>query len=336
MGAPARRAVGYVAVALVVLGLSVAGLFGGCAAGKGVEDDDDDGASTSTGTSTSSSTTTASSGTGGSAGSGAQIPTGGGGGVVGGGGGVAGTGGVGGSGGSGQGGAGGAPPCGYGSPVCIIQQWDFDNACPSGWTTTGNNSDWGCGAPTSGPLDDCESGGNVWATGLHGLAATCQNSYLESPVVDLSAYQGQTVLLGFYHWYDFRECASNPVWCALVNWLSYSGGRVEVNSGNGWVTVTPQGGYEVGGKTVECEDGSGGSPSCGGAQCDLDGETSAYTCGGVELQWHQALIDVSSHTTNTFQARFVFGNHDIDPILFVNRAGWYIDNVAILMPINCP
>jgi len=322
--------VGYVAVALVFLVLSVAGLFGGCAKGSGVGDDDDDGVSTST-SSSSSTTSTSTSGTGGA---GAQAP-GGGGGTVGGGGGTVGGAGGGTAGSGGVGGMGGGPPCGYGSPVCFISEWDFDSGCPSGWTTTGNNSDWGCGPPTSGPNDDCGGNGNVWATGLHGLASTCQNSYLESPVVDLSAYQGQTVLLGFYHWYDFRECI-NPSLCFFIDWLSYSGGRVEVNSGNGWVTVTPQGGYEVGGKTVECADGSGGSPSCGGAQCDIDGSTSAYTCGGIELQWHQALIDVSNHTTNTFQARFVFGNADMDPFLFVNRPGWYIDNVALLRPIACP
>jgi len=264
---------------------------------------------------------------------------------VGGGGGSVGGGSVGGAGGNvggaggnvgGAGGSGGGTPCGYGSPTCFISHWDFDSGCPSGWTTTGTNSDWSCGTPTSGPADDCEGNGALWATGLHGNAATCQSSYLVSPTVDLSIYQGQTVLLGFYHWYDFRECASTPFFCGFIDWMSYSGGQIEVDSGNGWVPVTPQGGYEWGAKTVECSDGSGGSPSCNGAQCAVDGATAAYTCGGIELQWHQALVDVSNHTTNTFRARFVFGSYDVDPILFLNRPGWYIDNVAILIPGPCP
>lgn len=238
----------------------------------------------------------------------------------------------------GSGGTGPTGPCGYGSPVCIIEHWDFDSGCPSGWTTSGTNSDWSCGPPTSGPFDDCEGSGNVWGTNLHGNAATCQSSYLVSPEIDLSSYAGETVLLGFYHWYDFRECANTtPGWCsALINWMSYSGGRIEVDSGSGWTPVVPQGGYEVGGKTVDCGSSQGGSPPCGGADCAVDESTAAYTCGGIEYQWHQGLVDVSSYTTSTFRVRFVFGSNEADPVLFINRAGWFIDNVALLIPGSCP
>lgn len=333
MGSPPRHTIRNLFLATALLSICLVWMFGGCAATSSKGGSGDDDSSSSTTSSSSGGGVTAGSGgvaaggggvTGGAGGTGGQLVGGGGGGAVGGGGGV-------------TGGAGGSGPCGYGSPVCIIAQWDFDSGCPSGWTTSGNNSDWSCGMPTSGPADDCEAGGNLWATGLHGNAATCQSSTLQSPAVDLSAYQGQTVLLGFYHWYDFRECAAAAPFCNIfTNAISYSGGRIEVDSGSGWSVATPDGGYESGQKTIDCSSSSGGAPPCNGASCALDEETDAYTCGGIEQQWHQGLVNISSHTTASFQARFVYGSNDADPFIYVNREGWYIDNVAILIPGPCP
>jgi hypothetical protein len=329
MAIVANRALRPVIVVGAVAAAALLGRLGGCAAGGGSSSDDDD-ATTTTPTATLT-------GTGGPGGTGGQTSTGTAAGGTGGQGATgSGAGGTGASGGAGGAGAGG--PCGFGSPMCILEWWDFDSGCPSGWSAQGTNRDWACGPPNSGPFDDCEGSGNVWGTNLNGNANTCQNSYLISPEIDLSAYAGETVMFGFYHWYDFRECANTtPTWCnVLINWMSYSGGRVEVDSGSGWTPVTPEGGYEVGGKTIECGGNEGGSPPCGGAGCDLDGTVSAYTCGGIEYQWHQGLVDISAHTTATFRARFVFSSNDADPILFVNRAGWYIDNIAIMIPGSCP
>ncbi len=327
---------------LVVIALCVGGFSGGCSAGNKRLSDDDDSV-TSTGTGSSSGGSTAASGGGGSGATGGSQAGGsdsGGGGNTASGGSAAGGTATGGAGGTPTtGGAGGVSPCGYGSPVCLIAAWDFDSGCPSGWTTSGTNSDWACGIPnfSDGPPEDCEGSGNTWGTGLQSKANVCQNSYLISPEVDLSAYQGQTVLLGFYHWYDFRECAAGAVLCnVLTDWMSYSGGQVQVNSGGGWTKLTPQGGYETGGKTVNCSSSDGGSPPCNGVPCDIDEQTDAYTCGGLEQQWHQALVDISSYTTSTFRARFVYGSHENDIIAFKNRAGWYVDNIAILIPGPCP
>lgn len=321
------RTVLNVILALLGTALLIAGFFGGCAKGSGSGGGDDDDATT---------TTTTPTGVGATGGTGGQAAAGG---QIGGSGGHGGHGAAGGS--AGAGGSGGSctsGPCGYGCPVCIIQAWDFDSGCPAGWTSDGDNRDWACGAPSWAVMDDCEGGGNVWATNLHDNANTCQNSYLISPRVDLSSYAGETVMFGFYHSYDFRECAAAyPICNMITNAISYSGGAIDVDPGTGWTRVTPQGGYESGGKTVDCADSGsgGGTPACGGQSCDLDGQANAYTAGGIELQWHQGLVDISAYTTSSFQARFVYGSYANDPF-WLNRAGWYIDNVAIFIPGPCP
>jgi uncharacterized repeat protein (TIGR01451 family) len=55
-----------------------------------------------------------------------------------------------------------------------------------GFTVSGTNASWAWGVPTSGPMA-AYSGINVWATRLNGDYNNYENSYLTSPIIDLSA-----------------------------------------------------------------------------------------------------------------------------------------------------
>lgn len=199
--------------------------------------------------------------------------------------------------------------------------------CADGWSAAGNNSDWQCGTPSSGPGNDHSGDGFLWATDLGGDANNCQDSTLTSPTIDLAALSGTTVKLRFWHWYDFRECTCL---CGLSPDESDSGGIIEVNSGNGWTLVTPDGGYENGGYHINCAH----PDYCNAASCGPDGMSTAFTSEGVEQQWHETVVDISTHTTSSFQVRFHFGSH-AGFGCFPDRPGWYIDDVVIA-PEPCP
>jgi len=236
--------------------------------------------------------------------------------------------GAGGSGAMGAGGSGGMAVGGAGGsgPVGVVQLWTF-KGCAGGWTSAGINNDWACGAPSSGPNADHSGDGSLWATDLGGNANTCQDSWLQSPAVNLSSCSG-TVTLHFWHWYDFRECTC---FCALSPNESDSGGVIEVNSGNGWVAITPVGGYESGGHHVNCASAN----DCNGQSCGPDQSSAAFTDAGVEKVWHETKVDISAHLTKTFQIRFRYGSH-AGFGCFPNRPGWYIDDVSIVAPSGCP
>ncbi|MEL7625777.1 MAG: carboxypeptidase regulatory-like domain-containing protein [Anaerolineaceae bacterium] len=84
---------------------------------------------------------------------------------------------------------------------------------------------WGTPSATPGP-GSAHSGVNVWATNLTGNYKNYERSRLTSPVIDLSAYAGNSIVLGFWHWMDSE---SN----------SYDWGAVEVSNDGGatWTTV---------------------------------------------------------------------------------------------------
>ncbi len=238
--------------------------------------------------------------------------------------------------GSGQGGAGAAATAGAGgvavggsggsAPGGVVQLWTF-KGCADGWTSAGLKNDWACGAPSSGPGADHSGDGSLWATNLSGNANTCQDAWLQSPAVNLASCSG-TVTLHFWHWYDFRECTC---FCALAPNESDSGGIIEVNSGNGWMAITPQGGYESGGHKVNCASAN----DCNGQSCAADGKTAAFTDAGVEKVWHETKVDITAHATTSFQVRFRYGSH-AGFGCFPNRPGWYIDDVSVVAPNGCP
>ena len=77
-----------------------------------------------------------------------------------------------------------------------FSNFDTDNG---GFVASGSNSTWAWGAPTSGPGAPY-SAPNVWATNLAGNYNNSEESYITSPVIDLSAHTGLAPVLSFYHW----------------------------------------------------------------------------------------------------------------------------------------
>jgi len=76
--------------------------------------------------------------------------------------------------------------------------FDADNG---GFVASGTNSTWAWGVPTSGP-GAAYSAPNVWATNLAGYYNNSEESYITSPVIDLSAYTGLAPTISFMHWYS--------------------------------------------------------------------------------------------------------------------------------------
>lgn len=63
----------------------------------------------------------------------------------------------------------------------------------------GVSSSWEWGEPTSGP-GSAHSGSSVWATNLDGNANYNENSYLTSPIVDLSDFTNESLVLSWWEW----------------------------------------------------------------------------------------------------------------------------------------
>jgi hypothetical protein len=282
--------------------------------------------------------------TGGSGGTGATggSPTGGSGGTgatggspTGGSGGTGATGGspTGGSGGGGTGGTGGGTGGSGGFGGCAVKSYDF-TGCAADFTAAGNNTDWACGNPSSGPGSDHTGSGNAaWGTSLNGNSKNCADSTLTSQEIDLSSYSGQTVRLQFWHWYRFRACdpAGLLGLCNLPCTLdpsTYSGGLVEVHDGSGWKKATPIAGYSN--SAIDCYYvNSDGGTTC--SPCALDGQKGfAGSSGG----WVPVEIDVSSYTHSKFRLRFHFASYASDPCHPATQ-GWYIDDVRIAK-MTCP
>ncbi len=58
---------------------------------------------------------------------------------------------------------------------------------------------WAWGQPASGP-GQAHSPTSLWATKLDGDYSSNEDSYLVSPVIDLSAYTGQAIILNWWQW----------------------------------------------------------------------------------------------------------------------------------------
>lgn len=222
-------------------------------------------------------------------------------------GGSAGAGGTG-AGGTGAGGSGGTDV----PDNCKIED-DFSDC--SLWAPSGTKSSWQCGAPTSGPGADHTGTGSLWATDLSGNPNSCESSALTSPIIDLSPFAGQNVVLRFWQWHHFRECN-------VFGSESYSGGIVEINSGSGWVEVAPAGGY--GGEKISC---SGGNSSCDPCYVENRSGFNAYVS---DRQWVHTELNVSAHTTSNVRIRFQFGSHQSYGCTGNSEAGWYLDDLALV------
>ena len=63
-----------------------------------------------------------------------------------------------------------------------------------GWTTGGANSSWAWGMPAGSTLNSAGSGANAWATNLTGQYNNSEDSWVQSPVIDLSGLSGDPML----------------------------------------------------------------------------------------------------------------------------------------------
>ena len=154
-------------------------------------------------------------------------------------------------------------------PVALWSFADSDN----GFVPTGNSGQWEWGIPTSGP------GGAdpVWATRLTGDYFNDAVDELVVPVPDLTTVVDP--VLTVRHWHRIQP--GNL-------------GTIEVDDGNGWVTVDPIFGY----------------PGSGGFTGDSGG-------------WIDTSVDLSMFgSTPTVRFRFLADSS-------VGDAGWYLSDVGV-------
>ncbi len=118
-------------------------------------------------------------------------------------------------------------------PATVVYEEDFEDD-DGGYvvsifddTVTEPTPSWAWGTPSATPGPGAaHSGTKVWATNLTGNYKAYERSRLTSPEIDLSAYAGSSIILGFWHWMD----TESNTW----DW-----GAVEVSNDGGvtWTTV---------------------------------------------------------------------------------------------------
>ena len=117
-------------------------------------------------------------------------------------------------------------------PPTTVWSSNFD-ADNGGFVSSGANSSWAWGAPTSGP-NAAYSDPNVWATNLSGYYNNSEESYITSPVIDLSGYAGLAPTISFWHWYSSES-----------NTWDWAGVEVSNNGGTTWTSVWEKFGTSV-------------------------------------------------------------------------------------------
>jgi len=167
-----------------------------------------------------------------------------------------------------------------------------------GFVETPGSSVWDWGTIGAGPSPG--SHGKVWATNLSGTYGACDDAFLTSPAIDLSACSGVTLTLTFDTWYEYER----------YGLAYYDGFIVEFWNGSAWVKIAPVGGWD---HTIQIY-------GCSGIY--VSGEDGfAYESGG----WVVKTFTVSlTSYPSTFQLRFVHGS-DSDGHYY----GAYIDNVRL-------
>ncbi len=117
-------------------------------------------------------------------------------------------------------------------PATQVFSTNFD-ADNGGFVASGTNSTWAWGAPTSGP-NTPYSPPNVWATNLAGYYNNSEESYITSPVIDLSAYAGNAPSISFAHWYSSES-----------NTYDYGSVEASKDGGTTWVPILQKFGTSV-------------------------------------------------------------------------------------------
>jgi hypothetical protein len=148
---------------------------------------------------------------------------------------------------------------------------------------------WEWGTPSGVGPNGAFSGTKCWGTNLTGNYPDNTTAYLTSHVLDPTGLP--TLYLSFTQYYDTES--------------GFDGGNVQVNTGAGWITVTPIGGYPMSFLAgLGYEDGWSGSS------------------GG----WQPAVFDLSPYRNSHLYIRFHFGSDS-----GVNGPGWYIDDASIFV-----
>lgn len=145
---------------------------------------------------------------------------------------------------------GGAPP----TPFTVLYYQTFEAS--EAWTAGGTNSSWAWGTPAGPLFTNAYSGGNAWDTNLTGDYNASEDSWVESPAIDLSAASGD-VLVRMAVQYDIQACCDG----AFL--------EVSTDAGTTWTKVGGMG------------DGAGWY------------DTSDDVWTGVHTGWHLAEIPVS-------------------------------------------
>ena len=116
---------------------------------------------------------------------------------------------------------------------------DFENN-DGGFTKgviAGTANDWEWGVPKSGP-NEAFSGEKLWATNLDGDYTANNDSYIESPPIEIPA--DKNAILTFTHWYDFEGTAA----------FAWDYGEVHISRDDGasWENITPRSEGRFGGR----------------------------------------------------------------------------------------
>jgi len=119
-------------------------------------------------------------------------------------------------------------------PTTTVFSTNFD-ADNGNFVASGANSSWAWGAPSATPGPGAPySAPNVWATNLTGNYNNSEESYITSPVIDLSAHAGLAPTVSFWHWYNSES-----------NSWDWAGVEVSKDGGATWTSAWQKFGTSV-------------------------------------------------------------------------------------------
>ncbi len=185
---------------------------------------------------------------------------------------------------------------------------DFETGA-GGWVATnGANGTWALGAPTANVINSAASGTNAWATNLSGNYNASENSFVQSPVFDLSSLSAPSIQFSIWWNAEFS-------WDGLVLQSS-------IDSGTSWQNVggagDPNNWYN--------DTSIGGNP--GGQQIGWTGRASSNDGSGGWVVARHALTGLAGQSNVIF--RFAFGSDTT-----VQDNGVAFDLVSVF-EVSCP
>lgn len=181
--------------------------------------------------------------------------------------------------------------------------------CPGEWTQGRTTQDapadtWECGDPGNHPLGPGMGETGVWATQLDGNYRNNESAWLQSPPMDLTNCDGETVGLTIRHWWNFEGFIVNA-----------DGGIVQASfDGMNWQTITPvEGALYV-------------DTPLSATYPPVDNTPGFSGNAEEEQMWVESTFDITSYAGATgLYIRFVLGSDDGN-----FNGGWYVDSVTVL------